>query len=280
MKKLLLLIVVLFAMTSASIAQQSTGPQQNPRPPIYVETQINTNHGPSGCNFLVFMNNLPWGATAIQDILTANGETFSVVNSSQMATLDFSPYDVIITASDQIPEFYTDFAASFPKFVAFVNNGGTLEVHAATFGWNSPCMPVNLPGGVFTTCQLDNYNDVVLPAHPIVAGVTSPFYGNYASHGYFSNLVAGTDIITVTSSNLLPTTIQYHYGAGVVTATTVTYEAAYSWGGWQGGIMLQNNLKYSCDHSIAANVPLSDWAIGIGIFLILAAAFVRYKRIF
>jgi hypothetical protein len=45
-------------------------------------------------------------------------------------------------------------------------------------------------------------------------------------------------------------------------------------------MMLPNNLNYGCDHSIAANVPVSDWAIGIGIFMIVAAAFVRYRRIF
>jgi len=277
MKKLILLFVILMTIAGSSIAQVNSGPQQNPPATIYVENQINSNRA-SGCNFLVFMDNLPWGSSAIQTILTANGETFTVLTSSAMATTDFSLYDVIIIASDQVPGFYTNFSANFASFVTFVTNGGSLEVHAATCGWNSPCgYSVVLPGGVFTTEQYDTWNNVVDVAHPIVAGVSNPFSGSYASHGYFSNLVGGTDIITETPSGNLPTTIQYTYGSGVVTATTCTYE--YGWSnGEEAGEMLVNNLNYSCQHSIDVTVPISDWAIGIGIFLILMAAFVRYKR--
>jgi hypothetical protein len=277
MKKFLLMFAVLVLTTGYSFSQKSTF-MDNPPAPIMVETQMNTNHGPSGCIFLVFMNNLPWSTTSIQDILTANGETFSIANSGQMATIDFSLYDVIITASDQVPQFYLDFAANFPKFVDFVNNGGTLEVHAATAGHNSPCMAIQLPGGVQTTCAYDNYNVVVDASNPIVSGVPSPFYGTYASHGFFSNLMSGTDIITVMQSTGQPTTIQYKFGSGIVTGTTCTYEAAYSWG-FNFSMMLPNNLNYACDHAINA-VPVSDWAIGIGIFMIIAVAFVRYRRIF
>jgi len=277
MKKLVLLFAVLMTIAGPSIAQMNSGHQANPPAPIKVENQINTNRA-SGCNFLVFMDNLPWGSSAIQTILTANGETFTVLGSASMATEDFSLYDVIIIASDQVPDFHVNFAANFAKFVTFVTNGGSLEVHAATCGWNSPCgYSVVLPGGVYTVEQYDSYDIVVDPANPIVAGVPSPFYGNYASHGYFAGLVAGTDIITETSTNFLPTTIQYRYGSGIVTGTTCTYEFSYDRGD-AAGTMLVNNLSYSCQHSINANVPLSNWAIGIGIFLILMAAFIRYKR--
>lgn len=276
MKKALLVVAMLLVASSFSFSQKATK-VDNPPAPVMVQSQMNSNHG-SGCVYLVFMNNLPWGATAIQDILTANGETFSVANSSQMATIDFSLYDVIITASDQVPQFYTDFANNFPKFVTFVTNGGTLEVHAATNGWNSSCMTVQLPGGVQAVCNYSAYDEVVMPAHPIVAGVTSPFWGNWASHGYFTDMVSGTDVITIQQTGGQPSTIQYHYGSGVVTGTTVTYEASYNWG-WEGGKLLVNNLNYACEHAIDAETPISNWAIGIGIFLIIGAALLRYKRI-
>jgi hypothetical protein len=277
MRKLIVLLTALITMAGSSIAQINSGHDGNHPATIKVENQINANRA-SGCNFLVFMDNLPWGSSAIQDILTANGETFSVANSSLMSSIDFELYDVIIIASDQVPAFYTNFAASFAAFVSFVTNGGSLEVHAATCGWNSPCgYSVVLPGGVYTTEQYDSYNNIVDAGHPIVAGISNPFYGSYASHGYFSSLVGGTDIITETSSNNQPSTIQYTYGTGVVTATTCTYEFGYVYG-QEAGQMLVNDLNYSCQHHIDANVPLSDWAIGIGIFLIIMAAFVRYKR--
>ena len=278
MKKLVLLFAALITITGSSIAQVNSKHQDNPPATVYVQNQINTERA-SGCTFLVFMDNLPWGSSAIQDILTANGETFSVETSSMMATENFELFDVIIIASDQVPAFYVDFAANFTKFVSFVTNGGSLEVHAATCGWNSPCgYSVVLPGGTYTTEQYDWTDNVVDFAHPITAGLPNPFSGTYASHGYFSGLVGGTDIITETASNNLPTTIQYKYGPGVVTATTCTYEFGYLYG-QDPGTMLVNNLNYSCQHHIDANTPISDWAIGIGIFLILMAAFVRYKRL-
>jgi hypothetical protein len=276
MKKFVLLFALLLMIAGSSIAQMNSGHQENPPAPIKVENQINTNHA-SGCNFLVLMDNLPWGNSSITDILTANGETFSVANSATFPGLDFSDYDVIIVASDQNPAFHVVYNANFAKFVAFVTAGGSLELHCATCGWNSPCgYSVLLPGGAYTTEQYDNYDVIVDPTNPIVAGVPNPFYGTFASHGYFSNLVAGTDIITATQSNNMPTTIQYKYGTGIVTATTCTYE--YGCGAGQSACtMLHNNLNYSCQHAIEA-VPVSDWAIGIGIFLIIMAAFVRYKR--
>lgn len=278
MKKVLLaLTLVLFA--GSMIYSQTTAHMSNPPAPIMVKSQINNNHEPSGCKFLVFMDNLPWGYPSIQDILTANGEDWSLANSSQMATIDFSLYDVIIIASDQIPGFYTDFSANFSKFVTFVTNGGSLEVHAATCGWNSPCgYSVVLPGGVYTTESYDYDNVIVNAGHPIVAGVSNPFSGTYASHGYFSNLVTGTDIITTQSISSDPTTIQYTYGTGVVTATTCTYEYGY-YQGQEAGEMLVNNLNYGCEHAIDAETPISNWAIGIGIFLIIGAALLRYKRL-
>jgi hypothetical protein len=273
MRKIIFLVIAFVAMSSYIFAQANSGHLQNPPSPKMVKTVI-APHKNSGCNYLVLMDNLPWGSSAVTNILTANGETFSVANSSAFPSLDFSLFDVIIVCSDQVPAFHTVFAANFPKFVDFVTGGGSLEVHAATCGWNSPCgYSVQLPGGVYTVEQYDNYDNVGAP-HPITAGVTSPFYGNYASHGYFEGMVGGTDIITTASSNGKPTTIQYHYGAGVVTATCCTYEFGYD-NGQQAGLMLQNNLNYSCSH---ATVPtLSEWGLiflglallGFGTFYIL-----------
>jgi len=248
----------------------------NPPSPVLVQTQINPDKN-SGCNYLILADNLPWGSNAVADILTTNGEVFSTANSSTFPGMDFSLYDVIIVLSDQVPAFHSVFAANFPKFVTFVQAGGTLQVHAATCGWNSPCgYSVLLPGGVSTVEQYDYDNLVADPLHPITAGVTSPFTSNYASHGYFTNLVAGTDIITVTASNSLPTTIQYSYGSGIVTATTCTYEFGCS-NGHQTCTMLHNNLNYACSHAIAAIPTLSQWGLiilgcvllGFGTFYIL-----------
>lgn len=132
-------------------------------------------------------------------------------------------------------------------------------------------------GGVYTTEQYDNYNNIAMPAHPIVAGVSNPFYGNYASHGFFSNLQPGTDIITTATSNGLPTTIQYSYGSGTVTATTCTYEFGYN-NGQEAGEMLVNNLNYSCSGFVPPVVPISNWAIYLGILLMLTFVVIRFRK--
>lgn len=280
MKKIILSLIVVVLAFANTMGQQSSLKSDNNPATVY-STPMSVK-GPAGaCIFLVFRDNLPWGSAAVTNILTANGETFTVLGSASMATEDFSLYDVIIIESDQIAAFYVNFTAQFPKFVAFVTNGGRLEVHAATCGHNSPCgTSVQLPGGVYTVenhlATADHYNNVVDFAHPIVAGVSNPFYGNYASHGWFANLVAGTDIITETQSyGNQPTTIQYSYGSGTVTATMCTYEYGYM-EGEEAGEMLVNNLNYSCEY--VPPIPVSPWAIGLGIFLILVFTVYRIRK--
>lgn len=277
MKKIFILIGIIAVTFSAVYGQDNSARSDKNPATIFVEPTSNRDVG-DGCEFLVFMDNLPWGSSAIQNILTTNGESFVVKNSSTMSTEDFSLYDVIIIASDQVPAFHTNFAANFAKFVTFVQNGGRLQVHAATCGWNSPCgYSVQLPGGVYTTEQYDNYNTIVNAGHPIVAGVSNPFYGSYASHGYFSNLYPDTDIITAAQTNGQPTTIQYTFGSGTVTATTCTYEYGYN-NGQEAGEMLVNNLNYSCEFVPIPTTPISPWAIGLGIFLILAFTVYRIRK--
>jgi hypothetical protein len=266
MRKIILLMVAFVAISAFSYAQMNSGPQTNPPAAVATKTVI-APHKDSGCNYLVLANNLPWGSSAVTDILTANGETFSTATSTTFPGLNFADYDVIIVLSDQNPDFHTAFVANFAKFVVFVQNGGSLEVHAATAGWNSDPVSVNLPGGVSTIVQLEDYNLVGAP-NPITTGMPSPFYGSYASHGVFQNLVAGTDIITTAQSDGAPTTIQYHYGSGIVTATTCTYEYGYN-NGESAGIMLVNNLNYACDHSIAAIPTVSEWGLIILGFVLL-----------
>ena len=274
MKKLFVLFAIVAVSFSTSYGQGTSAKSDNNPATVYA-TPENSSSRQGGCEFLVFRDNLPWGSSAVTDILTMQGESWTLLNSSSMTTEDFSLYDVIIIESDQVPGFHTNFQANFTKFEIFVQNGGRLEVHAATCGWNSPCgYSVQLPGGVFTTEQYDDYNVIVNAAHPIVAGVSNPFSGGYASHGYFSNLYPGTDIITAAQSNGEPTTIQYTFGSGTVTATTCTYEYGYVYG-QEAGEMLVNNLNYSCDF---VSTPVSPWAIGLGIFLILAFTVFRIRR--
>ena len=66
MKKTYILLMMLLTVSSSMFSQKATR-MDNPPAPVMASPE---NHlfRSSGCNFLVFMDNLPWGATAIQDI--------------------------------------------------------------------------------------------------------------------------------------------------------------------------------------------------------------------
>ncbi len=236
MKKNTIILALIMAFSTlglSSFGQQSSRKGDNNPAPVMVTDHLNSNRDGSGCVYLVLEDNLPWGSNAIVDILTNNGENVSVATSATFPGLDFLQYDVIIVAGDQDSAFQVAFTANFTKFVNFVLSGRTLEVHAATCGWNSPCDAiVLLPGGVSTVVQYDDYNTIVDGANPAVAGLSNPFNGSYASHGYFENLVPNTDIITAAQSNGLPTAIEYHYGPGLVIAGTQPFSYGYlNWAG-------------------------------------------------
>jgi len=278
MKKIILSLGIVALIFGTSFGQDNSGPSENSPAQIMVEPSSHGSRQVEGCYYLVLMDNLPWGSTAITDILTGNGELYDVATSATFPAMDFSLYDVIIVAGDQNPAFHAVFAANFPKFVDFVTNGGSLQVNAATCGWNSPCgYSVLLPGGVYTVEQYDNWNNIVDFASPVVAGLPNPFYGTYASHGYFENLQPGTEIITTTQVGNLPSCIQYSYGAGIVLSGTMPFSYGYEFAE-ASGQMLVNSLNYSCQHSIEANVPISPWAIGLGIFLILVFTVYRVRK--
>ncbi len=281
MKKLTLLIIMLAMIAGSSFAQLNTSYEGRPADfkTIWSEDYTSNNNNKGSCFFLVFRDNLPWNTTSVTDVLDANLENYAVLGSALMATMDFSTFDVIVIEGDQVPGFHSNFVASFAKFDAFVQAGGRLEIHACVGGWNSQSTTsVQLPGGAYTSQLLENWNDVAMPAHPVVAGVNNPFWGNMASHGVINNLVPGTEILATAQSNGLPTTIQYSWGTGTVIATTSPLEAAWDWG-WNYGIMLENTLSYTCGY-VPPGVPVSDWAIYLGIFLIATFMVFRYRRTF
>ena len=97
-----------------------------------------------------------------------------------------------------------------------------------------------LPGGVIPGDQYDSTNNIIDPAHPLVAGVPNPFTGSFASHAYFTNLVPGTSTIaTNTAGNL--TLIHYDLGYGTVAAFGQPLEISHAWG-WDAGQILTNAL--------------------------------------
>ncbi len=198
---------------------------------------------------LIVQDDLPWYRWSTPNILSANGIGYDQVGSAQMATVDLTPYVLVIVASAQSDAFYTAWNASFARFEAYVAGGGALWIGTATStaGLTNPL----LPGGVVLNDDIyAQYGNVAAPGHPWVAGVSSPFEGLWVSHGEFSNLYPGSIVVATSATTGNPTLVDYAYGAGRVLVTSLTLEIGWDYG-WSEAPILQNSL-------LDMYVPLTD----------------------
>jgi hypothetical protein len=165
-----------------------------------------------------------------------------VIGTGQLASTDLSPYDVLIVPSDQ-HQAYLDLAAHAAQIDAWVTHGGRLEYHAAGYGFNGgdPTL-YTLPGGMTVTPDFPSTNVVLLPDHPIAAGVPSPFTGNAASHVRFLNIPASAQLILGNDTGL-PNCVQYAHGAGLIVASGQTLEWGYAHN-QAAGQVLRNLVPY------------------------------------
>ena len=203
-----------------------------------------------GPDVLLLLDSNPWGHTAIQQILQAQEVAYDQFGSASIATLDLMDYRLIIIPSVQGNTFCTRYNNHLDKFEAFVQAGGILQLHGATQSSHT-CRP-QLPGGGVNSQNLQNYNYLVEPDHPIVSGISNPFYGNHASHNSFTDYPANTAVIATagTGPGGPATLLEYDHGFGLVVATGQTVEFAWS-NGWAGGPILENMIAYTYEMALS-----------------------------
>ncbi len=231
-------------------------------------------------NVLLLKDTEPWGISPDpnETALANLGISYTVANSSQITTLDLSSFTTIIIASAQDNIFYANYNASLSKFTDFVNAGGNMEIHAPAYA-SITTLPL-LPGGSnLANGNNEEYNIVTLPSHPMVAGISNLFYGNYANIRYFENLPAGTKVITRTQDSQHPTTIEYTIGTGVLVATTCPLEWAVRYN--QGAAsMLKNRIQYAINTipPSPASTPVPNWSVILGVALLVGGTLLRFFR--
>jgi subtilisin family serine protease len=192
---------------------------------------------------LIVEDYYPWGFASNETVLTGLGIPFDVINSSQFASVDLSPYTVLVVPSVQPTSFYTTLGVDSLKLANFVGQGGVFEFHAASQSSGSDAWLLPIPGGLHVIPRYAGVNHVLLPGNPIVAGVPTDFSGSYASHSSLVSIPASA--AQVTSDDQATTNcVVYHYGAGAVICSGQTLEFAWAYG-WQGGPMLPNMLQYA-----------------------------------
>ncbi len=202
----------------------------------------------------VFKDADPWGTTDVEAFLTAQGIPYEVHTSAEFGTLDFNQFGMIVISSDQPQTFYDNYAAYVGKFEDYVAAGGFLNFFSADSGWNGGALTAPLPGGMNWAQAYEDSNVINDPAHPVVQGVPSPFYGNSASHGHFLNLPANAHIIASEVTGGQPTIVEYGLGAGWLIAFGQPLEVAHAWG-WDAGLIMENTLLWGYSFIPTGDVP-------------------------
>ena len=208
-----------------------------------------------GETVLLIQDVTPWFSPPNQDPagadvteLKAQGKQFCMINSDQIGTTDLTVFPEILIAAAQLPTFYDNL---FPNGTVrqsisdYVNQGGILSANLTDFfpvgGWQGDVFV----GGLQHTSYGSEENLIAAQSHPIIvdelpcgptghcgpivdAGIRDDLDGwDFSSHGYFTNLPDGTQLILVDELNR-PVMIEYAFGAGDVIATLTTTEWRYA----------------------------------------------------
>jgi hypothetical protein len=152
-------------------------------------------------DFAVFQTHDPFGATVVEDAITAAGHSFSVFTPGQLAGFDFTQYRVIILNWDDhfVTDFIGDYAAAIPALEAYVSGGGVVWVQGAIQGEGEggDGQSYPLPFGGQSNFDLSSSDPILDPSSPMVAGVPSPITGNFASQVSDEGLPDDADVVVV-----------------------------------------------------------------------------------
>ena len=137
----------------------------------------------------------PWAYNATQQILTNLGITFDIIPSADFGTVNLAPYQKVIIASSQPFNFYTDLSGNRTWLEGYVNNGGILEVHAATQGWDW-ILPFGAGFNYNTTDGIEiinRFHPTLYHPYPIREPELERWF--WSTHGYFNDTIGAIHLI-------------------------------------------------------------------------------------
>jgi len=204
--------------------------------------------------------------------LEAQNTPFCMITSDQLASTDLSQFSEIIIASTQNQAFYDNLfpgGAIDPNISNWVQHGGVLSANLADCAGGSwsftacasdSSSSYTFLGGVTHVVSFSDDNNINTQSHPIITGQFGGANGGqivddsclqdldcwqHSSHGYFTNLPEDTTIILTDDSNG-PVFIEYHYGDGLVIASTTSTEWRYDYfqQNFQNLKLLANEIGY------------------------------------
>ena len=156
--------------------------------------EMNHSNSRSTGNFLVLRNSPSWNRlTDFEDVIIELGCSLVSKESSALASLDLSAYDVIIIPGAQSEEFYQDYVNYAEHVDTYVANGGILmlELNGATRS------SLILPRDISMVNNPALENAIIDSTHPIFLPLEgkSRMHARYASSGYFEGVPEDVHIL-------------------------------------------------------------------------------------
>ncbi|MDH3247171.1 MAG: serine hydrolase, partial [Saprospiraceae bacterium] len=241
----------IFSLFTAATGQKGLWAKERiwrklPNAPDMESTPLSTS------SFLVFRNKSSWNRlTDFENVLAELGCTFLQGESTAMANLDLSTYDVIIIPGQQNGDYYKDYINNVERFDEYVAKGGTLvlELNGATKS------SITLPRGVTVVPHPALENAILEPDHPIFLPLEGKqlIWARHASSGYLQD-VPGDALVLAAETNGVdalpdrPTFIEYPYGQGRVIAALQCFHDQDSSG---RGPLMESVLSYALSKSWA-----------------------------
>jgi len=215
-------------------------------------------------NVALFQDSDPWGYTAIEDLLIANGISYDVYTSADMGVVDLSPYDKVITASVQENAFWNALEANKVWFENYANNGGVLEMHLCAQKYQGSEGKV-YPGGFVFYYTLIQEISIVDPTHHILNApnvITDDELDNwgYSAHGWFSKIPTGAKKVLNATENGKPVLAIAKFGSGTIYATTQTveYRAGHGYPEFLENMILYPPKTYYCSTCAGCNKAIAN----------------------
>jgi len=274
---LISILVVGFLPSQAQVAEDTATPPAG-YTPVMAEEKLGNSE------VLLIRDYYPWNQPSNELALQDVGKTFAIINSGNLAVTDLSMYSIVMLASDQNTLYYQNIANNILKIEAFVNHGGVYIAHACDIGWHSGNWAnLNImPGGVTRVSSYRQDIQITDPTNPVVNGpygvLTNALLSgwDWSTHGWFTNVPAGANIVMTTGSSLAqPTYIVYNFGSGRVQASMQTIEHGYFAHNAQA--FLRNEIKYA--QVPPGPIPLfSDVLAMLSLGLVACTMVIRRRR--
>ena len=217
----------------------------------------------------LFRDNLPWNVNSTEPILAKYNISYMVYDSLDFGSVDLSPYQKVILASEQVQAFYDRLEGNITWFEDYATNGGVLELHAVDRKGNYHNGTWNqylYPGGINKTYNVEEVdNSINMPIHPFIL---KPFLLNESQvdgwiGGEFTVYPSHAREILL-GPNSDPILLEFSYGSGYIVASTQTLEYNANWKGTQQlyeNLIMYDPLAYHYTINVTTPIDSDSWEV-------------------